>query len=260
VQEYKNQLTGKRRLNMEKVKSVFFGHALIHAIKSKNSAVASGLIRSGADVWLEEDGYNALNWAINMQKFDIIKEIFSANQEPGKADLNLSLTNFGYLIFATTYSEISYFIGEKVIGAPVCISKIPIRYVRRKKNYRLLEYWIKKVRDINEVNIMGHSGIALCASYGEFERVKLLLDNGADIQRRDNKGHSALYHAVIGAADKRTIKLLLDNGLRLNNEEVPGKIENVLDKKPAIDRLIKSYKADSDMVLSNKGGPVNDLP
>jgi hypothetical protein len=52
----------------------------------------------------------------------------------------------------------------------------------------------------------------------------------------------------------------LDNGLRLNNEEVPGKIENVLDKKPAIDRLIKSYKADSDMVLSNKGGPGNDLP
>jgi len=247
---------------MKKVKqskNVFLGHALIYAIKKKDSYVASGLIRSGADVWLEEDGYNALNWAIDMQKFDIIKEILSVNQEPEKADLNLSITNFGLLIFDTVYSEISYIIGKKVIGTPICISKIPIRYVHRKKNYRLLEYWIKKVRDINEVNIMGHSGIALGASYGKFECVKLLLDNGADIHRRDNKGHSALYHAVIGAADKRTIKLLLDNGLRLNNEEVPGKIENVLDKKPAIDRLIKSYKADSDMVLSNKGCPGNDI-
>jgi ankyrin repeat protein len=94
----------------------------------------------------------------------------------------------------------------------------------------------------------------MCASFGQFETLKLLLEEGADIHRRDKKGHNALYYAVTGAADKRIIKLLLDNGLRLNKEEIPGKIKEAFDKNIAIDRLIKTYSAGGDMKKCDKSG------
>jgi ankyrin repeat protein len=239
---------------MEKVKSVFFGHALIYAIKRKDCAVASTLIRSDADVWLEEDGSNALNWAITMENFDAIKGILSAGQTPEKADLNLDSMNLDSLIFNNDYNEMSLLIGESIIGKPVCISKIAFSYECLKNSQRLLKYWFKKVRDINETNMMGHTAIDMCASFGQFETLKLLLEEGADIHRRDKKGHNALYYAVTGAADKRIIKLLLDNGLRLNKEEIPGKIKEAFDKNIAIDRLIKTYSAGGDMKKCDKSG------
>jgi ankyrin repeat protein len=230
---------------MEKVNHVFLGHALIDAIKRNDCAAASTLIRSGADVWLEEDGCNALNWAIDMKNFDAIKGILFSGQPPKKADLNLSLMNLDSLIFITDYNEMSLLIGENVIGKPIRIFKIGFRYECLKNSLKLFKYWIKKVRDINEINKMGHAGVDMCASYGQFQALKILIEEGANIHKCDNEGHNALYHAVIGSADKRTIKLLLDKGLRLNKEEMSGKVEKALYKKAAINRLIRAYNGGS---------------
>jgi ankyrin repeat protein len=241
---------------MKKIKNVFLGYALIDAIKRKEYAVASTLIHSGADVWLEEDGFNALNWAITMENFDVIKGILTAGQTPEKADLNLNSLNLDSLIFNNDYNEMSLLIGENVIGKSICISKIAFRYECLKNSQRLLRYWFKKVRDINETNMLGHTGLEMCASYGQFDTIKLLLEEGADIQRRDKEGHNALYYAATGTADKRTIKLLLNNGLRLNKKEYSGK---TLYNNPTINRLIKSYNPVSRMVLQRTGGTLNDI-
>lgn len=53
------------------------------------------------------------------------------------------------------------------------------------------------------------------AGYGKTGMVKLLLENGADINLQDENGETALMYAI-QTGNKETIKLLIDNGADLN--------------------------------------------
>ena len=51
--------------------------------------------------------------------------------------------------------------------------------------------------------------------------VKLLLENGADLERADNEGSTALMHAA-GGGHAKAAKLLLENGADLGRADNEG--------------------------------------
>jgi len=49
--------------------------------------------------------------------------------------------------------------------------------------------------------------------------VKFLLNKGADVNAITSKGHTPLYHAVFGVGEYELVKLLLENGAKVNMDE-----------------------------------------
>ena len=64
--------------------------------------------------------------------------------------------------------------------------------------------------DVNEA-VNGGLPLTVAANRQDFEMVKLLLDHGADPNRRDDGGIPAIYHAVVHA-DERLFGLLCERG------------------------------------------------
>lgn len=75
--------------------------------------------------------------------------------------------------------------------------------------------------NLNDQNDLAYTPIETAARKGNIEAIQLLLDNGADI----NKGNSINTNAFIGAcisANMKTIEFLLDNGANINHTDHEG--------------------------------------
>jgi ankyrin repeat protein len=85
-----------------------------------------------------------------------------------------------------------------------------------------IQYWIQKGGDVNmQINGRGRLHYAAITARG-FEIVRVLLDNHADANIRDQVDHSPLYYAMFHKHLK-TIRLLLDHGADVNDLEVASR-------------------------------------
>jgi ankyrin repeat protein len=64
----------------------------------------------------------------------------------------------------------------------------------------------------------GHTSLMQAALDGDTERVRELINQGADINRRDDNGRTALMFVVINRHDE-TMKVLLEHGADVNAQE-----------------------------------------
>lgn len=60
------------------------------------------------------------------------------------------------------------------------------------------------------------------ARNGDIERLKSLLDNGADVNAKDEKNGAAPLHYAAGHGHARAVKLLLDKGAEVNARDNTG--------------------------------------
>ena len=67
----------------------------------------------------------------------------------------------------------------------------------------------------------GHTSLMRAALDGNTERVKELIDQGADINQRDDNGRTALMFAVINT-HYETMKVLLEYGADVNARSIKG--------------------------------------
>ncbi|NHN25006.1 ankyrin repeat domain-containing protein [Flavobacterium jejuense] len=55
--------------------------------------------------------------------------------------------------------------------------------------------------DVNDTTIRGTTPLMYAAIYNQVEIVELLLDKGADLEKEDKTGHTALDHAKLNKSD-----------------------------------------------------------
>ena len=78
----------------------------------------------------------------------------------------------------------------------------------------LLEYSGLTLDGVNKLSLFGDRPINIAATRGLINEVKVLLDNGADINNRGEHGYTPLHNAV-EQSNIATVKFLLEKGADL---------------------------------------------
>jgi ankyrin repeat protein len=83
---------------------------------------------------------------------------------------------------------------------------------------------IEKGHDINEaIETNGDTPLHIASRWSMFYIVKLLLDKGADVNKKDLSGHSPLYYAA-KTDDDDIVRLLLSYGAVADDQETESLI------------------------------------
>ncbi|KAL0407802.1 UNVERIFIED_CONTAM: Potassium channel AKT1 [Sesamum radiatum] len=83
----------------------------------------------------------------------------------------------------------------------------------------LLHHLLRRGLEPNELDSNGRNALHLAAAKGNLECVLLLLDYGADPNRRDSEGNVPLWDAILGKHEP-VIKALVDNGATLSSGDM----------------------------------------
>lgn len=77
--------------------------------------------------------------------------------------------------------------------------------------------------DVNKQNSFGSTALMLAAWQGQDKVVELLLGSGADVQLVDNLEDTAFHHALMSSGNERTAKLLVNGGADVNRRDRFGR-------------------------------------
>ena len=96
----------------------------------------------------------------------------------------------------------------------------PLIIAARHNHYEIAEYLIKRGADVNGKGEAWYTAIFCAAGRGDEKMVKLLLDNGAKVEPFGSH-NSALNHAVQSGSIP-VVKMLLDAGANINRNGIDG--------------------------------------
>ncbi len=200
-----------------------------------NNDIAKSLIKKGADLEIkDEEGNTPLLLSIYRDRNDIAKLLI----EKG---VNLEVTNkYGHTPLSVSIVSDNYDIVKLLIKKGADINRIPLTMVTF--NARFSDNDIVKLLIDNGINIEsknedGDTALIYSVIYDQIDTVKLLLENGADVYARNNKGET-VYDVVKG-------KINFYAGLHNNNRDLTELNEQALE----IERIIRSYM--NNILLNN---------
>jgi ankyrin repeat protein len=112
---------------------------------------------------------------------------------------------------------------------------------------------LEKGADINYKDkiVLGHTPMTIAAAWGHTEIVKLLLDHGASVNQQNNDGTSALQCAA-STTKSEMVKLLLDKGADVNHRDKVG-------RTPLFDATAQRCPSENTRLLLARGADVNAM-
>ena len=99
--------------------------------------------------------------------------------------------------------------------------KTALMYAVDRGDYNTVKLLLDNGADVNMKYNYGRTALMYAVDRGDYNTIKLLLDNGADVNMQNKYGRTALMYAV-GREDYNTVKLLLDNGADVNMKNNDG--------------------------------------
>lgn len=121
-------------------------------------------------------------------------------------------------------------------------------------NAEMISLLIKKGADPNEIcSYLNMTSLMWAGSSDAPLAAQALIDNGADINKKDHLGETALHHAI-DWRDKEVIKVLLDNGIDINAQDNSGMTplqKAIMRNNIAAIKTLLKYKADIEIKDDN---------
>lgn len=122
-------------------------------------------------------------------------------------------------------------IGEKTVSPPLINAAW-------RRDIEIVKLLLENGADVNARDISGITVLMHVSRYGYTEIAKMLIEKGADVNAKDNEGRTALIQAS-GKGHKETAKLLIEKG----TEEISVK-EQIIKEQISIKKQISEYISD----------------
>ncbi len=195
-------------------KTKHYGSVLHWAAFCGRTEVIALLVKRGAKVNAKDNmDQRPVQKAMSQNKLETVKLLFKLGADPQtKGTMGFSLLEFA----ANS--------GDKEFVREI-ISKIrkeeknglnALTAASRKGNLEMVKLLVEEGFDIDECNSYGReTPLMKAAYYGKTEVVTYLLENGADIHATDYKGHTALLNAAYNGHNE-VVEELLKKGAKIN--------------------------------------------
>lgn len=125
-----------------------------------------------------------------------------------------------------------------------------------KNNLEIIKLLLAKGADINKRTKSGYSSLELAVRHENIEIAEFLIKNGIDVNTvEEDFGHSPLYKAAITNNDLHMVKLLVENGANINQKDKYG--ESILYEATAYENIeIVKFLVDNgvDVNIQNNDG------
>ena len=108
------------------------------------------------------------------------------------------------------------------------------------KNYELVKKLIDEGADVNAKNDEGETALMIASNEGDKEICELLIEKGADVNAKDNEGNTALMYVSL-KGDKEICELLIKN-----NAEVPELDDSITKEYKYSWAELRAYKQEFD--------------
>ena len=108
------------------------------------------------------------------------------------------------------------------IGTKLC----PIHLAAKRRDSHIMEILLWNGADLNKSDKYGYTAVHIAAMQGNLEIIKMLAEDGADLNKRDILGQTALYYSVSGCHHGVTNYLYInavdDLNVKANNGDTPA--------------------------------------
>lgn len=189
--------------------------ALHEAIKAKDAAQVRKLLAGGADVNASYYGRIPLHEAVYRRDIAIIELLLDKGADINRRDQNKTTALHMYVGHAREYLPEKEEAEEDIGIVKLLMARGASVETKSKWGGSPIETAMWHSRpDLVETLLTGVKNITIhqAAYTGRWERIEFLLNNGADINQRDEKGRTALYHAACMANQLDIVKRLLARG------------------------------------------------
>lgn len=219
--------------------------ALIHAITSKKIDTAKFLIEKGADINLvDSNGNNALIYAVEVGNIEFVKYLVSKG-----ADINAE-SEFGITALCRAAclksTDIAKFLIER--GANIDGAKIkksdhsPLQDAVYLGNMDMVKLLVNNGANVNLKNASGNSIIYFAVCQNRTEILKFLLGKNILVDALTTDNISPAMIATI-KGNKEILKLLISHGADISLKSKSGKAAIDYATKPEIKQLLKNSKS-----------------
>ena len=183
------------------------GNTLIHS--AKNLEMLEFLLKNNADINIISDyGYSVLHTAVVANDIDMVKRCLGL-----KLKINAKITpsdNVFWEHFDYFFLDNRYVIDSTFNDN---LMKDGFTALHLAKSYEMVKLLIENGANVNAKDANGYT--PLHTLYQDAKIMKLLLENGADINAKTINGHTIL-HIAVANDDIDTVSSLLDSGLDVN--------------------------------------------
>lgn len=186
------------------------GYTALHfAVMSKNYDAVQYLIENGADVnkRTKQDEV-PLHFASFSGRIDIVELLINNG-----ADINVKMGNGNTPLMGAADYETAKLLVENGADLKVRnqIDMTPLHAAASKGDTLLIKYYLKKGLDINATDMEYRTPLIVAVNYRFPEAAEILIENGADINKKAKSGNSAVFYA----GSLETFKMLIENGADL---------------------------------------------
>ena len=184
------------------------------AVESGHDALAAILLKAVAGInGRDGRGWTPLHWAIVADDWDLVRELIEAG-----ADISLGSQQNALEIAKLMNSEtklIEVFIDAKGVDAIVRDGRTVLIYAAWNGSTEVVKLLIDNGADLNHKSNHGDTALMYAARDGHTDVVKFLIDNGVDLNHKNNGGVTALIYAA-RKEHTEVVKFLVDNGADMN--------------------------------------------
>lgn len=207
------------------------------------------LLDNGADInLLDNINMSPLNTAINENKTEIANLLIERGANVNYKNI-FGITSQHLAARNKNSSVLKNLLSKKEIEIDPMdgTGASPLIYASIKGDIECMKILLDNGANINVIDINGRSPIFYALDSGKIDALKLLIDNGADLNQKD-KNEITLLDFAMKNQDFEVIKLLLENGVDINYKNKMGEsllITAISDENNGVNDLVQ--------LLFNKG-------
>ena len=194
------------------------GGALLAAVELGNLAMVKLLLDNGADIEaMDGFGETALLKAVKRRDNDIVKLLLDKGANPGVKDRNGNTA----LLYAAGGGNVEVIRLLLAKGARDSVDGMALHGAALNGQAEVVKLLLENGGNIESKDRFGCTPLLVAAKEGKAEAVKQLLDGGAKIEATDDQGRTPL-HAAAQRASTEVVKLLLERGAQIEAGDKDG--------------------------------------